>query len=74
MYGVEALVRLYLQRAASILEGAIPLCRDRDTDRKRRRDEDTKERGGRKEAKDGDGMSIAETNAMRAKLGLKPLK
>lgn len=46
--------------------------RDRDEDRKRRREED--DRGGRKERKDGEGMSIEETNAMRIKLGLKPLK
>ncbi|EIE23805.1 PRP38-domain-containing protein [Coccomyxa subellipsoidea C-169] len=46
--------------------------RERDGDRKRRREED--DRGGRKERKDGDGISVEETNAMRIKLGMKPLK
>ncbi|CAL8471803.1 g11345 [Coccomyxa elongata] len=46
--------------------------RERDGDRKRRREEE--DRSGKKERRDGDGMSVEETNAMRAKLGLKPLK
>ena len=44
--------------------------RDRERDRNHRdRDEDR----GRRKGKD-DGVSVEETNAMRAKLGLKPLK
>ncbi|CAL5221078.1 g3204 [Coccomyxa viridis] len=48
--------------------------RERD-DRKRNRDDDRGGRdGGKKEKKDGDAVSIEETNRMRAELGLKPLK
>lgn len=46
--------------------------RDRD-DKKRHRDEG-RERSSKKDKKDGDAMSIEDTNRMRAELGLKPLK
>ena len=52
------------------------MCRHRERDdRKRNRDDDRAGRdGGKKDKKDGDAMSIDETNRMRAELGLKPLK
>ena len=45
--------------------------RDRGKDRDRDRDRDDRER---RRTKDDGGQSIEESNAMRAKLGLKPLK
>jgi hypothetical protein len=48
--------------------------RDQDAARKRRRDDDLHDKSSRKERRDGEGMSVDETNAMRAKLGLKPLR
>ena len=52
------------------------LCRHRERDdKKRNRDDDRAYRdGGKKERKDGDAVSVDETNRMRAELGLKPLK
>ena len=54
----------------------MSLCRHRDRDdRKRHRDDDRAGRdSGKKDKKDGDAMSVDETNRMRAELGLKPLK
>ncbi len=64
---------LFEMSAFEVLKKAT-LCRerDRDGDRKRRRDDEDRDRS-RKDRREGDGMSIEETNAMRAKLGLKPL-
>ena len=58
------------------VSNAAVVCRPRERDdRKRNRDDDRGGRdGGKKEKKDGDAVSIEETNRMRAELGLKPLK
>ena len=55
---------------------AAVICRHRERDdRKRNRYDDRGGRdSGKKDKKDGDAMSIEETNRMRAELGLKPLK
>ena len=49
----------------------LPSCRDREKERERRRDRDGGSSKRRDSAQD---PVIAEANAMRAKLGLKPLR
>ena len=57
-----------------LIRTLVRCCRHRERDDRKRHREDDQERGSKKDRKDGDGVSINETNRMRAELGLKPLK